>query len=70
MKRFNIKNIIYSTRGGTLMKCAFSNFKTTYKTSGMKALIEKRIIPTYLKAHKQIVIFYDVWLYDKWLYDK
>jgi deoxycytidylate deaminase len=51
MKRFNIKNIIYSTHGGTLMKCAFSNFKTTYKTSGMKALIEKRIIPLHISKH-------------------
>jgi deoxycytidylate deaminase len=45
MKRFNIKNIIYSTNDGTLIKCAFSKFKTTFQTSGMKALIEKRIIP-------------------------
>ena len=51
MKRFNIKNIIYSTNNGTLIKCAFSKFKTTFITSGMKALIEKRITPLNISNH-------------------
>ena len=51
MKRFNIRNIIYSTIDGTLTKCSFTDFKTTFKTSGMKALIDKRIIPLNITNH-------------------
>jgi len=45
MKKFRIKNIIYSNKDGELIKCPFNDFISDFTTSGMNALRDKRIIP-------------------------